>query len=961
MYQVYIGIQIIVCIICFLAQTLLLYGDGSKEHKLMNFFVGGSLIQNCGYLLELLAESRDAAIMAVKIQYVGATYVALCFCWFIFVYCNRKVPEGLFRILSVLDLGILALVFNCEKHTFYYSAMDWKPGVGGRFYLELSYGPVFYLFLLIACIIPYAMSVYALIHTLLANPRQTEGRRYHVFLALAAPPLIAQTLYLLRLIPNYDPTPAAVGIVFSVVVLLVWGRKNYDFSRMALEVALGSMDDGVIMLDDRKKIVSYNPAAAEIFTELSFQNVGGSVEDMEDFPENVLDADTHRTFELNGRYYESHVKQIPGKRGVNQGYVVLVVDVTETRDYIDELKRVRQEAEQANIAKSEFLANMSHEIRTPMNAVVGLSEIIMEESRGRKVYGYACDIRSAAQNLLTIINDILDLSKAEAGKVELVTEDYSIRAVVRDVVNMMEIAAFQRGLSMLCEFDESMPSAYHGDSGRIKQILINIMNNAVKFTKKGHVRISVGGRPTEEPDVELVSFRVEDTGCGIRQEDMEKIFEDFKQVDAKRNRGVEGTGLGLSITKRLVRLMKGTIEVESIYGEGTTFIIQIPQRIVDRRSLSEVQDMPVQEPEVLKPFTVEDYRVLVVDDNLINRKVALGFLKKYGFDLTEAESGPEAVELVKQNRYDIIFMDHMMPGMDGVEATRIIREECGENGRTPTIIALTANAMEGMRERFLQCGFQDFVSKPIDKKALHEVLIQWIPVSRRREKQEAADINIPGNTGKAPIGFEDIRIDGIQVEEARRHHTGGAEDYLELLQLYCLDGRRKCGLLKELLAERDYDTYGVETHGLKSASANIGAMELSARAKEHEDAAVRGDEEYIARYSGELLADYEKQLKAIEDFLEKRRSREAGAGEAAARPASLDGAVFLEKVRKALTELEDFHSKESAKIVEELLNYHFTDDIHRKLQEIQELLRMYEDDAAEEQLRLLIKGLEKED
>ena len=951
----YIGIQIIGCIMCFLAQALLLSGDGSKEHKLMNFFVGGSLIQNAAYLLELLAGSKDAAVMAVKMQYVGSTYIALCFCWFIFVYCNMKVPEWLFRVLSVLDIGILVMVFTCEKHTFYYTSIDWREGVGGRFYLDLSYGPGFYLFLLIACIFPYALSLYALIHTLLVNPRQMEGRRYQVLFTLAILPVLAQSLYLLRLVPNFDFTPAIVGIVLSSVVLLVWGRKNYDFSRMALEVALGSMDDGVIMLDDKKKIVSYNPAAAEIFTELSFQNAGDSIEDMEDFPVNVLDADTRKTFELNGRYYESHAKQIPGKKDVTQGYVVLVMDVTETRKYIDELKSVRQQAEQANIAKSEFLANMSHEIRTPMNAVVGLSEIIMEESRGRKVYGYACDIRSAARNLLTIINDILDLSKAEAGKIELVTEDYSIRTVVRDVVNMMEIAAFQRGLTMLCEFDESMPAAYHGDSGRIKQILINIMNNAVKFTKKGHVRICVGGEPAEEPDTELVSFRVEDTGCGIRQEDMEKIFEDFKQVDAKRNRGVEGTGLGLSITKRLVRLMKGTIEVESVYGEGTTFIIRIPQRIVDKRPLAEVQDEPVHETEALKPFTADGYRVLVVDDNLVNRKVAMGFLKKYGFDLMEAESGPEAIELVKQNVFQIIFMDHMMPGMDGVEATRLIREECGENGRTPTIIALTANAMEGTRERFLECGFQDFVSKPIDKKALHEALTRWIPESHRREVQEADT----GDAGEAPVAFEDIRIEGIQVEEARRHHSGGAEDYLELLQLYCMDGRRKCGLLKQLLEAEDYETYGVEVHGLKSASANIGAMELSARAKEHEDAAVRGDKEFIAGDSEDLLGGYEKQLKAIEDFLEKRKAREER--RTAAPAAGMEKTTLLGEIRKALTELENFHSKECAKIVEELLRYPLTDEIHNKLQEIQELLRMYEDDAAEEQLRQLIKGPEKEE
>ncbi len=952
MYYFYIGIQIVSIIVCFLAQALLLYGDGSKEQKLMNFFVGGSLIQNCAYLLELLAQSKEAAVMAVKVQYLGATYVLLCFCWFIYIYCDMKAPERLLRILSVLDLGILAVVFTCEQHTFYYREIRWEEGVSGHSYLALIYGPGYYLFLIVACVIPYVLCLYALIHTVLVNPRQMEGRRYKVFLGMAILPVVSLAVYLPRLIPNFDPTPAATGMMLSGVVLLVWGRKNYDFSRMALEVAVRNMDDGVIILDDKKRIVSYNPAAAEVFTELSFQSVMDSIEDMEDFPENVLDEDTQKTFELNNRYYESHAKQILGKRGVNQGYVVLIMDVTETRNYIDELKNVRRQAEQANSAKSEFLANMSHEIRTPMNAVVGLSEIIMEESRGRKVYGYACDIRSAAQNLLTIINDILDLSKAESGKVELVLEDYSIRTVVRDVVNMMEIAAFQRGLEMQCEYDDSIPAAYCGDAGRIKQILINIMNNAVKFTKQGHVKVSVGGEPGEDPDTELVSFRIEDTGCGIRPEDMEKIFEDFKQVDAKRNRGVEGTGLGLSITKRLVQLMKGTIEVESVYGQGTTFIIRLPQKIVDRRPLSEVEDVPVQAPEVIEDFTVKNYKALLVDDNKINRKVAIGFLKKYGFDLTEAESGPEAIELVKKTKYNIIFMDHMMPGMDGVEATRRIRGECGENGTTPVIIALTANAMEGVREKFLQLGFQDFVSKPIDKKALHDVLLRWIPAECRVEKQHEGD----GNTGQ--INLEDIHIDGIDVREAMKHHSGGVDDYLDLLQLYCMDGTRKRGLLRELLEKRDYAAYRVEVHGLKSASANVGAAELSAQAKEHEDAAAREDEEFIARHSGELLVCYEKQLKAIERFLEDR-SRDGE--DSVSEELSIDKGVLLRETKKALEALENFRSKESARIVEELLKYQLDYDTVAKLKEIRKQLKMYEDDAAEELLRQLVERLEKED
>ncbi len=983
MYYLYIGIQVTGIIICFMAQVLLLYGDGSKEQKLMNFFVGGALIQNSGYLLELLAQGREAAIMAAKIQYIGSTYIALCFCWFIYIYCNMKVPERLLRILSVLDLGLLALVFTCDRHTFYYREIAWEAGVGGHFFLRLTYGPGFYLFLVIAIAIPYGMALYALFRAALGRQRHGEGRKYKVFLGLGLLPAVFLVTYLLRLIPNYDTTPVVSGIVLSGVVLLVWGRKNYDFSRMALEVAMRHMDDGIIMLDDKKRVVGYNPAAAEIFTELSFQCEGDSIEDMEDFPEEVLDEGTKQTFALNGRYYESHVRQIPGKKNANQGYVVLVMDVTETRRYIDELKNVRRQAEEANIAKSEFLANMSHEIRTPMNAVVGLSEIIMEESRGRKVYGYACDIRSAAQNLLTIINDILDLSKAESGKIELVPEDYYIRNAVRDVVNMMEVAAFQRGLKLECDYDETMPIAYHGDVGRIKQILINIMNNAVKFTKQGYVKIQVSGISGDDPDIELVRFRIEDSGCGIRQEDMEKIFEDFKQVDAKRNRDVEGTGLGLSITKRLVCLMKGTIEVESVYGQGTTFLVQIPQRIADSRTLLQVPDIPVHETEAPEAFIARGYKVLVVDDNKINRKVAVGFLKKYGFDLTEAESGQEAVDLVRKTKYHMIFMDHMMPGMDGVQAAGIIRGECGENGSAPVMIALTANAMAGIREKFLQLGFQDFISKPIDRRALHDVLCKWIPGDDRLEVQPGEKAGAgdceevqpgekagardceevqPGHMARA-VGLGDIQIAGIDLEAAGKHHSGGLEDYLELLELYCMDGRRKQKLLRELYEAEEYDAYRIEVHGLKSASANVGAMELSALAQQHEDAASRENREFIDGHLEELLNGYKGQIEAIENFL-----RAGGQGENSGQKETngqsagdISREELLAETGRALEELENFHSKESARIIEALLKYGLEEDMQERLREIQEQLKLYEDDTAEELLRQLMEKQEKEE
>ena len=271
---------------------------------------------------------------------------------------------------------------------------------------------------------------------------------------------------------------------------------------------------------------------------------GKHIEELEGFPSDILGENVQQEFSLNGSFYQGHVRQIPDRYGENKGYVILILDVTNTRNYIEEIKRVREQAEQANIAKSAFLANMSHEIRTPMNAIVGLSDIIMEVSKGRKVHDYACDIKSSSRNLLALINDILDLSKVEAGKMELVPTEYHIKTLVNEVLNMMDIVASQRGLMLMSEYDMTIPCRYLGDEGRIRQILINILNNALKFTKQGHVKISVTGMKGNTEGTELLTFRIEDTGCGIREKDLEGIFDNFRQLDSKRNRSVEGTGLG---------------------------------------------------------------------------------------------------------------------------------------------------------------------------------------------------------------------------------------------------------------------------------------------------------------------------------------------------------------------------------------------------------------------------------
>lgn len=959
MENLIIATEILSLCIIFISLGLLLKGNASNEQKLMIFFMCGALIQNMGYLLELTSPTMEAAITAVKIQYLGSLFIPLYYCQFMFSYCYEKAPDKLLRFLLFADFFILIIVFTCDHHSFYYQQIKWLTAENGHHYLSMQYGPGYLLFLLFGCAIPYLLSIYALFRAILARLGHVTNRRYALMVFLSLLPTLALLAYAGKLTSIFDFTPAVLGLVLSFVVILVWSRRNYDFSRLTAEVVIGSMGAGIITLDEQKRLVSFNQAAAAIFTDLNAHPLGSSIEDMGFFPEDTTDESSKKDFFFNDHFYESHVEQIPDKNGNNQGYVILVLDVTDTRNYIEEIKRVRKEAEEANMAKSEFLANMSHEIRTPMNAIVGLSDIIMEESLGRKVYDYACDIKSASQSLLTIINDILDLSKVEAGKMELITANYYLKTIVDDVMSMMDIVASQHGLLLKLEFDTSIPCQYHGDEGRIKQILINILNNAVKFTKKGYIKLSIEGRPSDaEAATELLTFKIKDTGCGIRQENLEKIFENFKQVDAKRNRSVEGTGLGLAITKQLVELMKGTIEVSSVYGEGTEFTVTLPQPVTDSRTLDEMPETPSKKAETLEPFTVTDYKVLVVDDNKINRKVAIGFLKNYGFELTEAVSGSEAISLVKKQAFDLIFMDHMMPEMDGIEAVQIIRSECGENGRRPVIIALTANAMEGMREKFLNNGFQDFIAKPLDKKALHHLLLKWIPDSSRKPQVQAKQEDDKSACGSS-LSFHTIHIRGIDPKEAMEHYTGTVTDYLELLDLYCADGRRKLTLLRGLLADENYKDYEIEVHGLKSASANLGIMGLSRMAKEHEKAAAEGDIDFIRSHSPELLSSYEKQLTDIHDFLAEQPDAERPE-ESNAAP-QIDPQALTLQVSAALQNLKNFRSRECSRKIEELLECQLEPPVKERLKEILEQLKLYEDDAAEVLLWQLLEWLEKED
>jgi len=414
-------------------------------------------------------------------------------------------------------------------------------------------------------------------------------------------------------------------------------------------------------------------------------------------------------------YYRVSGITIRDDEGTALRVVGALLDITETKNLLFDLETEKEAALRANKSKTDFLANMSHEIRTPMNAIIGMSEILGHEDLSKQQESYVNDIKISAQSLLGIINDILDMSKIEAGKLELNPVDFIFDQFADNIVSMFTYVANNKGLDFIYETSGNIPECLLGDDIRLRQALTNICGNAVKFTEKGHVKLSATAA-----DDKLI-FRIEDTGTGIHEEDLPKLFNAFEQVDKNKNRGVVGTGLGLSITRAFIEMMGGRISVESKYGHGTAFIVTVPLVKGNTENIRQIESN-----NMVRIISAPDARVLVTDDNGFNLKVASGLLGLMDIEAELADSGAMAIELVQQYDYDIVFMDHMMPEMDGVETVREIRN-LGGKYEDMIIVALTANAISGARKMFLENGFDDFISKPIDPGELQDIVQKYLP------------------------------------------------------------------------------------------------------------------------------------------------------------------------------------------------------------------------------------------
>lgn len=679
----------------------------------------------CGFIacvgnaFEVFATSPDAAMVAVKMAYIGKCYIMIFGLMFVSGYSSVKLPKYLISFLGTINTVVLASVMTCSHHHLYYTDISYEIRPNGRAAMFLEVGPLYYVWLGLLLL---TAGIYAGIawRELKRGSRIGRMRMGLIFLAVALPAMTAVVFLILR--PTYFD-PVTLAIVMMTVCFLVAAKKYglLDTLELARERILEDTKDGVIVVDNTKSVILYeNPVAGRFVQRIKELQVKLDIDSFQKADEFV--------YEFDGKHYEVRISEIKQEKGIGdaQGYIIWIFDMTFINQYANEMIRLREDSEKASRAKTNFLAHMSHEIRTPMNSIVGYAEMAMRSSDDVLVHSYIRNIKESSRTLLHLINEILDISKIETGKMEHVKVNYRFEKLIGEIRSMMEAQAGRNEIAFAVQTDDKIPVYLNGDRVKVQEIMTNLINNGLKYTKEGSVTLRVFLKDIDEaaePKRACLRIEVEDTGIGIKKEDFDKVFAKFERLDRKENYLVEGSGLGLSIVKKFAEMMDGTVTFESEYGKGTTFIVDIWQELGYEDRGTEIEENAVSEE-----VPINSGRILIVDDNELNCDVASGIMEMLGMVTKTASSGIECLELLeKGERYDMIFMDHMMPELDGLETMKRIRAMNDDMGLLP-IVLLTANAVTGVREEMLREGFDDFLSKPIDVDELRRILIRFLGV-----------------------------------------------------------------------------------------------------------------------------------------------------------------------------------------------------------------------------------------
>ena len=988
MYTLFVILQVLGIIVLFAEAVYLMNQRPSRQQTRLLLLMIALLVNFVGYLYEMYAGTQEQALQAVKFSYLGKPIIVLVMLLFILDYCKVRMPKWLPPVLTCCHIMITFLVMTCEKHQLYYSSIRYTTE-GAFPHLVFTFGPVYIIYHLI--LIGYVITmIIACAHKYVHVTSEAERNRLRAFFAIFGVMGVGWAGYMLHWFGGYDSTLMAYLVSVIILSLYLYKDKVLETLSMAQDQAIDELSSGLVVLDRDNTVIYHNKKARELYP---LDNVNALPAVIEELDECIIEK---RNIEHDNKVYDVQSRLLT-KQNIYFGKMYVFNDITDSfryarnaKEQADIMKGLKERAEAANQAKSTFVSNITHEIRTPMNAIVGMTEILLREELPAQDRGYLINIKNSGNALLNIVNDILDFSKMESGKMELVEDEYEPMSMFSDLSMIFLTRIGDKDMEILFDIDENLPQKLYGDGLRIRQVIINIVNNAIKFTERGFVKLQVRIGKESGDNIELL-VSVQDTGQGIREEDLDKLFGSFQQVDSKKNRGKEGTGLGLSISKQLVEMMGGSIGVRSTYGEGSEFYFNIIQKRCTDQLATQIHDdemrknlkisgyfsraclwhglqelagrfgimcIPYEEwketrqqldcffmdmqgrdklteeienyseqmgekcvlrnplleecngediTAINKPlyslnfcqtinhealyvgpvteeymnFTAPEASVLIVDDNEINLEVAAGLLEPLHMQIDMADSGKRALQMAAEKKYHIIFMDHMMPVMDGIETTERLRQMEDEYYHTVPIVALTANALMDAREKFAKAGMDDFVAKPIEMKEICKCIKKWLPEELivpggantqgggNDSSDTARTVSGAGAGGNDSSGAQQPvqsaslpELPGINAADGIKY-SGSEKLWYKLLGDFYKLIDAKANKIEKCLADGLIRDYTIEVHALKNTARMVGAAHLSEWFHRMEDCGNAGDVETITAQTPGLLAE----LRSYKDIL----------------------------------------------------------------------------------------------
>ena len=712
-------------LVCFVMILLVWMAKPTVQQKILLVGTICTFLDMTGYFLELQSVSEEAARLSIKVEYIGTTMGLLSFLYFSCLYSTHLGDwhvRLIKRFYAVNHLFILVVVFTIDFNTIFYRKVE-RVVRNGYYLWSIDPGPVYYWWFITTMVLGFLITF-----IVLQSALEHRGEKRPELFLLCLASLLPICLWFLRMagvFGYYDPYPMSMMITECFLVFIMYKYRLFDTVKTAKDRVIDNIREGILVTDHNGEVIYLNREISRIFPEVDWKNRRMVEERVFRFLEDHRDG----FMTLKNQYYQWKSGEILDDNRRRAGVLYRISDITEGHLYTRQLISLKEEAERANAAKSIFLAHMSHEIRTPINAGLGMNEMILRESCSDTIKDYARNIQNAGKILLSIINDILDLSKIESGQMEIVEKDYHLGKMLIDIENMVTMRAEENSLALHIQANPMLPEALHGDEQRIKQCIINFLTNSLKYTREGQVTLQVDFTDKDKDTIDL-RITVTDTGIGIEEDKLAILFEPFVRLDRSKNEHIEGTGLGLSITKKLIDRMEGCLSVESVYGRGSVFSFTLPQKVAGPDLLGDYKEKlrrVAERKSAREEFTAPEARILAVDDNRVNITVARGLLRRLKVQFDSATSGQECLDKFAKNDYDIILLDHMMPVMDGVQTLHRMQETERFRQNAPAVIAMTANAVIGAREKYLEEGFTDYLSKPIDHKSLEEMIRAYLP------------------------------------------------------------------------------------------------------------------------------------------------------------------------------------------------------------------------------------------